>query len=302
MSSSNNATFTATIVRLNGDEYPCGGDNRVEIPYEEEYKIVVKNLMGKRRAFKIFVDGESLSGGKKFVLRPYATMEVERFLENDLKSGRKLQWLPLDHKSVQHKKGRTESGMIRIVMWKEASTVTSTITYRYDPCPPYRPYRPWIPYPRPYRPWFEENYWWNLGSSDLLLTHNSAYDTTAGGPSAHYTATAGESVGSSVSCSAQNFASTPGEGAGTYVRNAISSPEGATGKGGYSGQRFRHESEFDLDPDVDEVQFFLVPPAYQITDDGDEEVFVASGSVYCVRCGLKRKKDWKYCPRCGESF
>ena len=280
MSSSNNATFTASIVRLNGDEYPCGGDNRVEIPYGEEYKIVVKNQMGKRRAFKIFVDGESLSGSRKFVLRPYQTMEVERFLEGDMQSGRKLQWMPLDHKSVKHKKGRVETGMVRIKMWKEASTITSSIIYG------------WVPPPAPpYRPWFEnEPYWRDY--------------TTCEGPAVNYCMSQSDgSIGSSA-VSAHNTSLSLDGGSGTFVRNAVSasSPEGATGKGGYSGQKFNSEAGFNLDHDVDEVQFFLVPPGYQITTDADNEEYVVVEAVYCVRCGMKRKKGWKYCPQCGENF
>ncbi len=160
-------------------------------------------------------------------------------------------------------------------MWKEASTITSSIVYEWVP-PPAPPYRPWIP-------WFERGPRWFSGS-------NADY-TTCEGPAVNY-------------CMSQSDGSIGSSAVSAHNVSPSSAPRGATGKGGYSGQKFNSEAGFNLDHDVDEVQFFLVPPEHQITIDLDDDdgPFVVVDAVYCVRCGMKRKKDWKYCPRCGESF
>ena len=256
------SNLKAEVVRQNGDAYPTSSDNRVTVPYHEEYCVRVRNDKGRRAMFMIYIDGEAISPNK-FVLGALSDVMIERFVD-DLNAGRKFQWLPLDHKEVKDKVGKPETGMVKIVMWWEKDLpIICNYTYHYhtipapSPCPP--PYRdPWFPV-------------W------------TTCDNT------------------SVGCNYMQMNS------GSSTLRSCAIPAGATGQGSYSGQKFQEVTGFDLDPEFEEVVFFLQAPETvtinSTASGGVVGTVVEHVAYYCPNCGAKRKgRNHVFCPFCGHKL
>jgi len=261
----------AQIVRLNEDPYPCTKDNRVTIPFGEEYAVWVKNNGSSRIKFQIFIDGESISNGIKYVLGTGEEMVVERFLEDCLDTGRKLQWLPRDHKEGKGKEDEPEAGIVRIVAQQEKSCWA----FKYD----YNSYRY---YWSPKKPEVDPYSWPVCYLSDAAAPISAGNTLTSSGASV------------SAFC-ASNGAKIVEDASGFEA-------EGITGRGGHSGQKFSYSYYFDTDPDTEKtIMFFLVPPKSQHRVPQSNSV--TYDAYYCPSCGRKRKsrKD-NFCPNCGTKY
>ena len=273
-----NDTFIAKIVRPNGDEYSCAKNNRVTIPFYEEYGVYVKNTIGKRRMFELIVDGEPVGEGRKYILGPYEEMTVKRWLEGDMNSGSKFIFLPVDHPEGQKKAERAEAGLVRVKMWTEEPESKNVIECHYRYPYYYRmayPEPEWEPYPHYYRRAYWESY-----------PYYPTWCTTTGS-------------GSSMTYCSANVQDLPVEDISEPVINSFA-PRGVTGKGADSGQQFVSSTGFGLGSDVEEIIFFLVPPE-------DQAVAVEAGlkpkAHYCGHCRAKRKDaNHVFCPYCSRKY
>lgn len=269
-------TFKTKIVRPNGDEYPCTKNNRVTIPFYEEYKVFVKNAIGKRRMFELIIDGESVDEGSKFILGPYEEMSIERWMEGNLNSGSKFVFLPVDHPEAKHKAEETEAGIVRVKMWTEEPEKENVIIHRHE----YYYSHPY--YYRRYEPWTT---WTNTCTSgDTFPTQASL---TSSGSSMSY------------SCSPA------GDESMLPVMDATDepisfAPQGVTGKGAESGQRFVSVNGFDLGSEVEEAIFFLIAPANHVKA---VEKGIKPKGHYCGHCKAKRQNpNHTFCPYCSRKY
>jgi len=256
------SNLKAEVVRQNGDAYPTSSDNRVTVPYHEEYCVRVRNRDCRRAMFMVYIDGQAISPNK-FVLGSNSDVTIERFVE-DLNAGRKFQWLPLDHKEVKDRIGKPETGMVRVVMWweKEPPVVYRHFHHYADPYP----YDP--PSRDPWNPWIWPQVTWTTGDSvntscDYVMTND----------------------------------------AGSTLLRSCAVPAGATGEGGYSGQRFREVTGFELNSEFEEIVFFLRTPETVTPVLGANSTVVEHVGCYCPHCGAKRKnRNHAFCPFCGHKF
>jgi len=260
--------FSAAIMRPNEiDEYPCDTRNRVTIPPYEEYVVKIRNLGNRRLSYDILIDGESVAGnGHNFVLRPYQTANIQRFLKGNLEEGRRFQALPIDHPEVRHKGSQPETGVVEIRVRREKYPQPAIITSYWEYKPPVQPWQP-------YNPW--------------RYCYGEYGDNTADGIADSSTLTSHGSDGTimAMSCAV----SSP-------TMDVADVPDLATGEGSHSGQTFVEVDDFAVEDEVQILRFYIVAPKDAKKPD---KVFEA-GEVYCPECAAKRSsKTDRYCRFCG---
>lgn len=218
--------FRAAIVRPNKvDEYPCDKRNRITIPFYEEYAVRVTNTHHRRLKFDILIDGESVLNGGHFILGVGESTVVERRLNGDLKSGRKLQWLPADHAGVTDKRDAPERGIVEIRAYAEKPYVPPVIINTPHPWWPYNPYKPFEPFMQ------KRSLVADDGFSSAMLCASTPTTTF--------------DVAVEIEDTAQN--------------------EGATGEGSHSGQEFIEVFGFETESTPEIIRFYLFAPDTKVT-------------------------------------
>jgi len=103
--------------------------SRVYLPFESEYKLLLKNDNSRRAVIGITIDGVDVLGGSKLVLNAYASMDLERFLsDGNLLSGRKFKFVSLTDSKVQDPT-HPKNGLIEVTFQLEKPTVYYSIGY-----------------------------------------------------------------------------------------------------------------------------------------------------------------------------
>lgn len=150
-------------------------DHTVRLPFGSEYSLLLKNLDSRRAVVKVEIDGVDVLNGRRLIVEPNSRQELERFLDDDLKEGRRFRFIQKTKEIVEHRGDRLEDGIIRVEYWFE----------------------------QPYR-----SYTWNIWGAPWYITcspplnfwhdHNTVYGSMGGG-------------GGTLSCAAHN-APAPHEG------------------------------------------------------------------------------------------
>ena len=112
-------------------EYSKDGKSIVHLPFGTEYAVRIKSKVSTRCKADVFIDGTSISDIGSFVISPYGTMDIERFLGADMSKGRKFKFETLHHPGVQDPNS-CENGLVEVYIYREklpAYTVTYTTTY-----------------------------------------------------------------------------------------------------------------------------------------------------------------------------
>lgn len=74
-------------------EFGSDGERTVELPFNSEYSIRVKNSTNTRALVEVSIDGMSIfSGSKTLILEPRRTVDLERFVD-DLREGAKFKFV-----------------------------------------------------------------------------------------------------------------------------------------------------------------------------------------------------------------
>lgn len=92
------------------------------VPFDQEYKIRLKNKSSKRAKVKVFVDGSNIcSGDRSLVLNPGQTLDLERWVD-DNHSGKKFKFMSLE-KATQtgevNDPTAWENGQVKVVFYPE---------------------------------------------------------------------------------------------------------------------------------------------------------------------------------------
>ena len=274
------STFKTKIVRPNGDQYPRSKNNRVTIPFYEEYGVYVKNDLGVRRMFELLIDGESAGNGQRYILDAKQETTIWRWLEGSLNSGSKFLFLPVDHPMGQSRAERPEAGIVRVRMWTEEPEPETIIRHEHHYHTHYERRRPHQPsWPNdPWITWCGSTTQGDDGPINVTYTAGEGSITLSGG-----------SV-SAMNCSMPIQDSAP----------AMDIPSGVTGRGAESSQQFHTTAGFHLGSEVDEEIFFLIPPQDQATA---LEEGLKPEAHYCGHCKAKRKSPTHiFCPYCSREY
>jgi len=250
--------FVLVVKDSNGKVLRDSG-SKVELPFYEEYSLLLKNKNSEKAVAKVFIDGEDALNGKKLIIDGYDDLVLERFLKNDLSKGRKFQFVPQSDERIKHKKKSGELGIIEVVFQKEKEFKLNFIgDNEYTPFPPYKPH-PWVPHD-PYRPTPMKPYYRCGSMSSIQSCSFSMGKTRAGGQSCRI---------------------------------------GGTAEGSRSTQSFRHGNIGSLENETITIRLRIVPlpQGESKTVKDTKNIFCIDcgkknpyKAVYCMACGNKLNK------------
>lgn len=249
----------------------------VSIPFGEEYKIRLKNKHSYLRAkARVWVDGRQASNLGDFILSPGQTMDLERFLDNNMDSGYKFKFVRLNDSRVNDPTD-PDNGIIKVEFYREVDYVKD-LDIKIDP-------QPW----KPVKPWD--------GTDATHWVYTNATFTGGGGTSSC------SSSYNTVPCSAR------GMGSVNYVCDSYVDPSaGATVGGDASNQSFVYGDTFSTEVFPTTLTLKLKGIS-EPTSPPDKMMRRQRGLPklkkvrFCSHCARRRSRMAdKFCPRCGNPY
>jgi hypothetical protein len=135
MAYSNNYVFSVLHNGSPVKEFSENNQRTCIVPFDQEYKIRLKNKSSKRAKVKVFIDGSNIcSGDRSLILNPGQTLDLERWVD-DNHSGKKFKFMSLE-KATQtgevNDPTAWENGQVKVVFYPEKDygwlTTTGTLT------------------------------------------------------------------------------------------------------------------------------------------------------------------------------
>ncbi len=102
----------AAAIKVNGKILREFGDT-VYLPFGSEYEIRLKNLHSQRAKVNIDIDGSTVTGNG-LIIRPQQTLDLERFIRDNLNEGNKFKFIERTDKIENHRGIKLEDGLITI--------------------------------------------------------------------------------------------------------------------------------------------------------------------------------------------
>lgn len=243
-------------------------NGKVTLPFNSEYKIRLKNKHPYLRAkARVFVDGRKASNLGDFIVHAGETVDLERFLDESMTSGRRFKFVPLSDGRVNDPTD-PENGIIKVEFYREVD-FCNRVVINPDPWPT-QPIKP-----RPYSPrrggTGSPTFDWYVNTNSTTFKSSLA--------------------SSSNSVSSANYLSSPGQ-------------EGATVEGGRSGQKFVEGDDFLTETFPVTLQLRIQGPKKR-KPVNCPEVKPPRKPVkarYCPECGARRIRNARFCHRCGAAY
>lgn len=100
-------------------EVKCGGkilraiDDVVYVPFGSEYSILLKNLNTQKALVTVTIDDRIVTDGG-IILSPNETLDLERFIDGDLKNGYKFKFIQKTKEIQEHRGDELTDGIIKI--------------------------------------------------------------------------------------------------------------------------------------------------------------------------------------------
>lgn len=107
-------------------------NNKVFLPFYDEYSILIKNKQDKRAQAKIEIDGTEVSS-QKFVIDAYGELDLKRFvLDGDLNKGKRFKFVPASDSRVQDPTS-SDNGIIKVTLKREKERPYRMTPYYFHP-------------------------------------------------------------------------------------------------------------------------------------------------------------------------
>jgi len=237
---------------------------RVCMPFGTEYKARLINKNYERCAADLLINGEQIA---RFIVNAGETVDIERYLDGNLNSGKRFKFTSLNDSQVKNKKD-IDNGIVEVHFYKERKKSDPIIIkeehhHHYDRYPYIPPVSPW-----PKQPWYPYNPWYYCEGNGGNITFNNSKGMSASGGSAIIS----------------DVCSTP-----TSCRS-MAELSGATVRGSESQQSFKEISGYEFESTTTILKLKIV--------NGEPAISVK----YCNGCGRKRRDGEKYCPSCGTKL
>lgn len=260
-------------------------DGTVLLPFGAEYSILIKNLKSRRVMASVSIDGQDVGEGRRFIVGPNSSVELERFIHNgNLQAGNRFKFIERSAAVEAHRGIQADDGIVRVEYWTEQAeperrTVIEEIRRSYPapvPYPVYPPHYPWYP-----APW---------------ITY---YSSGTSGPSAgdSYVQTmSGNTVKETpfVTTFSNNV-----QAMNCCVSSAAMGMAGVTVPGSESGQAFHNGSWFATETQSDVLILNL---RGQVAGKSVKEAITVNKKAQCPTCGKKGKPKEKFCGGCGTAL
>jgi hypothetical protein len=252
----------------------------VAIPFDSEYRVRLKNKNDRSCTARVSIDGRKVSQLGDFIIHAGGSVDLERFVDRSMDSGKKFKFVPLDHEDVDDPTS-SNNGIIK-VEFRLAKTRDGNkmLPPRPWPDPPDTPGL-WTAWPckedNNGPKWVDPS--WNDGTAG-----GNVYKATTTSD-VYYHNSSGDHLGSICSFTCD---STP---IGTMRKMKKSVDAGATIEGGKSSQSFTYS---DLEVDNSHV----VTLRLKIVGINKERPM--NKYKYCANCGTKVNRKDRYCSNCGH--
>lgn len=246
-------------------------EDTVFVPFGAEYSILMKNLRSVKALVKVSIDGQDVLNGRSLIISPNGTIDLERFLGDNLNEGNRFKFIQKTEKIQEHRGDRVDDGIVRI-------------EFQYE-----KP-KPQYDYP-----------------AIMMRSNNSMGDSFY--PSSG-TAPMSKSILRGASFSTSNSIGGQSMSTGEFSRGIESevvmdsldsakptTDEGITVKGSESKQAFSTGHIGALESQTHVITLML----RGATDSGKEvkEPILVSTKLVCPTCGTSNKSSMKYCGECG---
>ena len=258
-------------------------NGEVQIPFNSEYSLLIKNLESRKAVVKISIDGSDVLDGSKIVLNPNTEMNLEGFLKNSVAKN-KFKFIEKTKQISDFRGDRIDDSLVRIeFQFEKEKPIVQDISYHYRPywydwdwyywhpihIEPYKPYNPYNPY--------------------SIVTWTYTINGTGGTISNGSTA----DVNNSVSCF-YNDTSKPNINLTNTNQNDI----GITVKGNEIHQEFSHDYTDELEDQSHVIVLKL--KGYSGNSIKIEKPLFVREKLECEICGTKNDSSSKFCKECGN--
>ena len=241
-----------------------GWNREVAIPFDSEYKIRLKNKNDRSCTARVFIDDKRVSQLGDVILNAGGTIDLERYIDRSLESGKKFKFVPLDHSDVDDPTS-SSNGIIKVEFRKAKHQNGIKINPNVDW------HEPVIVWPPMYK---EDNNGPRWVYMNDKTTDGYSQDNTV------YYSSNSNMAKSEISCC----------GPQTKSRSFVS--PGATVEGSQSNQQFTYS---DL-----EVEDYAIVLRLKIVGIEKGEKMHDTKYKYCTRCAQRVKRVDKYCSECGH--
>lgn len=189
---------------------------QVAIPFDKEYKIRLKNKHNRSCTARVLIDGRPVSALGDVIIGADGTIDLERFIDSSLTSGKKFKFVSLDHPEIDDPTS-SDNGIIKVEfrLAKGSQIVLQPIPEMPDPH-----FKPWHP------PWDNTAVWYHY--NDVTYTANSENTKRS---------LSNDSIGSGLTSSCN------------FINCNAAVDNGATIEGGHSSQSFTY-SNLDVEDTV----------------------------------------------------
>ena len=262
--------FVLCVLHNGSPVREIGGITR--LPFHSDYKVRIKNKnISLRAKAKVWIDGRLVSNLGDFILQPNETLDLERFLDESMTSGRRFKFVPLGDGRVNDPTD-PENGIIKVEFYREKT---------WDQ----PPIRPLIRSNR-------KSYGLGSGGSGTTVSPNWQYTptTTIGSSTLGGGGTANYYVSNNMMPVNDSY----------VPENA-----GATVEGGHSGQSFAYGSDFQTEsyPITLTLRIRGLDQRGVDWEDRPNSPRKQKKRIrFCPSCGTKRHGMSKFCSSCGTAY
>lgn len=249
-------------------------NEKVYLPVGTEYSVLLKNMQNRKALVKVFIDGEDVLNGSGLIIDAHSEMELERFLGNDMDSGRRFKYIEKSKKISKNRGDKLEDGILCVEVQYEKE-------FNYIPW--YPPYQPLTTWPNPYE---KPIVTWEYNNTDSTTDNNFKYG--------YYS--------SKLNVESDNIIPQ-----GFNLSDAVKSInvnnqqsvecDGITVKGSESKQQFAYGNIGVLE----DKKYVICLQLKGIKPSGKQvqQPITVKDKIQCEVCGTKNKSNHKYCVECG---
>ena len=102
----------------------------IKLPYRTEYSIYLKNLRNEKCLIaNLKIDGQDILNGNQLIINGKDSLELERFLNNDLNQGCRLKWIEKTEKISNYRGDKPEDGLISVEFQFEKKVIYNDVIY-----------------------------------------------------------------------------------------------------------------------------------------------------------------------------
>jgi hypothetical protein len=262
--------FNNFVVSLKVDgKFLRENNEKVNLPFNSEYSIYLKNMSGQKATVLIEIDGKNVLDGNRVVISPNSAIDLQGFMDgNEVKN--KFRFIKRTEDIENFRGINPEDSLIAVHFQFE----------KIQPEP--------IIYPYVYSPY----YWWTYPNPPYTVTISSTWNNNAyGNNNVIYRSYNNNTGGSNSSPQIFNNQSLPAQDFNSMRYNDA----GITVKGNDISQQFYPTYIGQLEDQSSTIVLKLV--GFD-KDNNDKPIFVKD-KITCPTCGKVNRSSNKFCVGCG---